>query len=72
LQAYTDNLHGEYHQLYNQLHPYVPPGAAETDIDFDEDELVAPLVGAVGDAGANNVTGDGYDDISDLDSDHED
>jgi hypothetical protein len=72
LQAYTNNLHGEYHLLCNQLHPYVPPGAAEMDIDFDEDEPVSPPAGAVGDAGANNVAGDGNDDVSDLDSNHED
>jgi hypothetical protein len=71
VEAYTDNLHEEYHQLYNQLHPYDPPGAAEMDIDFDEGELEAPT-SAAGNAGANNATNDGHDDVSDLDSDHED
>jgi uncharacterized protein YlxW (UPF0749 family) len=71
MEAYTDNLHEEYHQLYNQLHPYDPPGAAEMDIDFDEGELEAPASEA-GDASANNTTDDSNDDVSDLDSDHED
>jgi hypothetical protein len=26
---YNNNLHEEVHQLHNQLHPFVPPGAAE-------------------------------------------
>jgi hypothetical protein len=41
------------------------------DIDFDEGELEAPASEA-GDAGANNATDDSNDDVSDLDSDHED
>ena len=28
-EEYNDNLHEEVHQLHNQLHPYVPPSAAE-------------------------------------------
>jgi hypothetical protein len=28
-EEYNDNLHEEVHQLHNQLHPFIPPGAAE-------------------------------------------
>jgi hypothetical protein len=62
---YNDNLHEEVHQLHNQLHPYVPPGAAEMDLDEDEDpeEPEAP---------ANDDEDDGgHGDVSDLDSDHD-
>jgi chromosome segregation ATPase len=36
-EEYNDNLHEEVHRLNNQLYPYVPPGAAEMDLDEDED-----------------------------------
>jgi hypothetical protein len=64
-EEYNDNLHEEDHQLNNQLHPYVPPGAAEMDLDEDEDpkEPEAP-------AKDDEVDGDNAD-ISDLDSDHD-
>ena len=29
VEEYNDNLHEEVHQLHNQLHPFVPPRAAE-------------------------------------------
>jgi len=29
VEEYNDNLHEEVHQLHSQLHPFVPPGAAE-------------------------------------------
>jgi hypothetical protein len=32
-EEYNDNLHEEVHQLHNQLHPYVPLGVAEMDLD---------------------------------------
>jgi chromosome segregation ATPase len=64
-EEYNDNLHEEVHQLHNQLHPYVPPGAAEMDLDEDEDpeEPEAPT---------NDDEDDGgHGDVSDLDSDHD-
>jgi hypothetical protein len=36
-EEYNDHPHKEVHQLHNQLHPYVPLGAAEMDLDEDED-----------------------------------
>ena len=43
-EEYNDNLHEEVHQLHNQLHPYVPPRAAEMEpgvILADDDMEVA-------------------------------
>jgi hypothetical protein len=64
-EEYNDHLHEEVHQLHNQLHPYVPPRAAEMDLDEDEnpEELGAPTEDddAIGDNG----------DVSDVDSDHD-
>ena len=57
-EEYNDNLHEEVHLLNNQLHPYVPPGAAEMDLDEDEEEEEAEPE-------------EGDDPISDLDSDHD-
>jgi len=57
-EEYNDNLHEEVHQLNNQLHPYIPPGAAEMDPDEDEEEEEAEPE-------------EGDDPISDLDSDHD-
>jgi hypothetical protein len=61
-EEYNDNLHEEVHQLHNQLHPYVSPGAAEMDLDEDEDpeEPEAP-------ADEDEDDGD-HGDVSDLDS----
>jgi hypothetical protein len=58
---YNDNLH----ELHNQLHPYVPPRVAEMDLDEDEDpeEPEAP-------ADEEEEDGD-HDDVSNLDSDHD-
>ena len=57
-EEYNDNLHEEVHQLNNQLHPYVPPGAAEMDLEEDEEEEeVEPE--------------EGDDPTSNLDSDHD-
>jgi hypothetical protein len=58
-------MHKEVHQLHNQLHPYVPPRAAEMVLDKDEDpeEPKAP-------SEDDDVDGDN-DDISDLDSNHD-
>jgi len=66
-EEYNDNLHEEVHQLNNQLHPYVPPRAAEMDLDEDEDpeEPEAPADDDNDDVDRDNV------DISDLDSDHD-
>jgi hypothetical protein len=66
-EEYNDNLHEEVHRLNNQLNPYVPPGAAEMDLDEDEDpeEPEAP-VGEHHDA----ANGDNAN-VSDLDSDHD-
>jgi hypothetical protein len=64
-EEYNNNLHEEVHQLNNQLHPYVPPGASEMDLDEDKDpeELEAP---------ADNDEDDGdHGDIFDLDSNHD-
>jgi hypothetical protein len=63
-EEYNDHLYKEVHQLHKQLHPYVPPEAAEMDLDEDEDpvEPEAPAEDDDGDAD--------HDDISDLDSDH--
>jgi hypothetical protein len=62
---YNDNLHEEVHQLNNQLHPYIPLGAVEMDLDEDEDpeEPEAPAEEDDSD-GANG-------DVFDLDSDHD-
>ena len=66
-EEYNDNLHEEVHQLNNQLHPYVPPGAAKMDLDEDEDpeEPEAPADDDDDDVDSDDV------DISDLDSDHD-
>jgi uncharacterized protein YlxW (UPF0749 family) len=62
VKEYNNNLHEEVHQLHNQLHPYVPPGAVEMDLNEDE-EPEAP---------ADDDEDDGdHDDVSDLDSDHD-
>jgi DNA gyrase/topoisomerase IV subunit A len=66
-EEYNNNMHEEVHQLHNQLHPYVPPRAAEIDLDEDEDpeEPEAPVEDDDDDA-------DGDDgDVSNLDSDHD-
>jgi uncharacterized protein YlxW (UPF0749 family) len=65
-EEYNDNLHEEVHQLNNQLHPYVPPGAAEMDLDEDEapEEPEAPA------EDNEDIDGD-HVDVSDLDSDHD-
>jgi hypothetical protein len=62
---YNDNLHEEVHQLHNRLHPYVPPRAAQIDLDEDEDpeEPEAP-------ADEDEDDGD-HGDVSNLDSDHD-
>jgi hypothetical protein len=59
--VYNNNLHKEVHQLHNQLHPYAPLGAAEMDLDEDEDpeEPEAPAEDDDGDHG----------DVSNLDND---
>jgi chromosome segregation ATPase len=64
-EEYNDHLHEEVHQLHNQLHPYIPPGAAEMDLDEDENpaEPEAPAEDDDGDAN--------HGDVSDLDSDHD-
>jgi hypothetical protein len=64
-EEYNDHLHKEFHQLHNQLHPYVPPRAAEMDLDEDKDpeEPEAP-------AEDDDVDGDNGD-VFDLDSDHD-
>jgi hypothetical protein len=52
--------------LNNQLYPYVPPGAAEMDLDEDEDpeEPEAPTEDDDDAVDGDNAT------ISDLDNDH--
>jgi chromosome segregation ATPase len=44
-EEYNDNLHEEVHRVNNQFYPYVPPSAAEMDLDEDEDpeEPKAPV-----------------------------
>jgi hypothetical protein len=66
-EEYNDNLHEEVHRLNKQLHPYVPPSAAEMDLDEDEDPK-EPEASVEDDDDA--VDGDNAD-ISDLDSDHD-
>jgi hypothetical protein len=66
-EEYNDNLHEEVHRLNNQLHPYVPPGVPEMDLDEDKDpeEPEAPV-------GEHNDAADGDNtNVSDLDSDHD-
>jgi hypothetical protein len=60
-------LHEEVHRLNNQLNPYDLPGAAEMDLDEDEDpeEPVAPAEEHDGAEGGDNAN------VSDLDSDHD-
>ena len=65
-EEYNDNLHEEVHLLHNQLHPYVPPGAAEMDLEGyeeGEEEEVAPE--------EEVEPEEGNDSASDLDSDHD-
>jgi chromosome segregation ATPase len=66
-EEYNDNLHEEVHRLNNQLNPYVPPGAAEMDLNEDEgpEEPEAP-VGEHHDAANGDEAN-----VSDLDSDHD-
>jgi uncharacterized protein YlxW (UPF0749 family) len=61
---YNDNLHEEAHQLHNQLHPYIPPGAAEMDLDEDEDPEEPEAL-------AEDEEDGNHGDVSDLDSDHD-
>ena len=63
-EEYNNNLHEEVHQLNNQLHPYVPPGAVEMDLEEDEEEEeVEPEEGV--------ELEEGDDPTSDLDSEHD-
>ena len=64
-EEYNDNLHEEVHLLNNQLHPYVPPGATEMDLEGYEEgeEEVEP------EEEVDPEEGD--DSASDLDSDHD-
>ena len=64
-EEYNNNLHEEVHLLHNQLHPYVPPGAAEMDLEGyeEEEEEVAPE--------EEVEPEEGNDSASDLDSDHD-
>lgn len=66
-EEYNDNLHEEVHRLNNQLNPYDLPGAAEMDLDVDEDpaEPVAPAEEHDDAAVGGNAN------VSDLDSDHD-
>ena len=64
---YNDNLHKEVHQLHNQLHPYVLPGAAEMDLDEDKEPEEHE---ALADDDDDDVDSDDVN-ISDLDSDHD-
>jgi cell division protein FtsB len=65
VEEYNDNLHEEVHQLHNQLHPYVPSGTIEMDLDKDKDPK-AP------EAPADDDEDDGdHGDVSDLDNDHD-
>jgi hypothetical protein len=51
--------------LKNQLHPYVPPGAAEMDLDEDEDPKDPEALAEDDDVDAD------HGDVSNLDSDHD-
>ena len=64
-EEYNDNLHEEVHLLNNQLHPYVPPGATEMDLEGYEEgeEEVEP------EEEVDPEEGD--DSASNLDSDHD-
>jgi DNA gyrase/topoisomerase IV subunit A len=64
-EEYNDHLHEEVHQLHNQLHPYVPPRAAEMDLDEDEDPE-----GPKAPAEDDDVHAD-HGDVSNLDSDYD-
>ena len=64
VKEYNDNLHEEVHQLNNQLHPYVPLGAAEMDLEEDEEEEEVEPEEKVEPEGGEDPT-------SDLDSDHD-
>jgi uncharacterized protein YlxW (UPF0749 family) len=64
IEEYNDHLHEEVHQLHNQLHHYVPPRAAEMDLDEDEDPKELEAL-----ADEDEDDGD-HGDVSDLDSDH--
>ena len=64
MEEYNDNLHEEVHLLNNQLHPYVPPRAAEMDLEEDEEEEEVEPKEEV-------EPEEGDDPTSDLDSDHD-
>jgi uncharacterized protein YlxW (UPF0749 family) len=66
-EEYNNNLHEEVDQLHNQLHPYVPPRAAEMDLDEDEnpEEPEAAVEDDDDDADGDNGN------ISNLDNEHD-
>ena len=66
---YNDNLLEEVHQLHNQLHPFVPPGAAEMEpgvivADDDMEATEDPMM-------EENESEDEDGNVSEIDSDHD-
>jgi YbbR domain-containing protein len=68
-EEYNDNLHEEMHQLHNQLHPFVPHGAAkmepsviavDDDLEAEEDQEME-----------ENESMNEDDNVSEMDSDHD-
>ena len=69
VEEYNDNLHEEVHQLHNQLHPYVPPSAAEMvpGVILADDDMKA----VEGHEMEEDESEDDDGNVSEMDSDHE-
>ena len=69
VEEYNDNLHEEVHQLHNQLHPFVPPGAAEMEpgVILANDDMEA----AEGQDMEEDESEDEDGNMSEMDSDHD-
>ena len=70
-EEYNDNLHEEVHQLHNQLHPYVPPRAAEMEpgVIVADDDMEATEDPVIEKDESEDEDEDGN--VSEMDSDHD-
>jgi hypothetical protein len=68
-EEYNDNLHEKVHQLHNQLHPFVPPGAAEMEpgVIVADDDLEAKEDQEMEEYESTNEDGN----VSGMDNDHD-
>jgi len=69
VEEYNDNLHEEVHQLHNQLHPFVPPRAAEMEpsvilADDDMEAVEDPMM-------EEDESKDEDGNVLEIDSDHD-